>query len=47
MLSRLELQRFQKNCFDAVFQYVRYADLYKAELSGLSAQTKLMPFGYN
>jgi hypothetical protein len=27
MLSRLELQRFQKNCFDAAFQCVRYADL--------------------
>ena len=27
MLSRLELQCFQKNCFDAAFQCVRYADL--------------------
>jgi hypothetical protein len=23
----LELQHFRKNCFDAVIQYVRYADL--------------------
>jgi hypothetical protein len=44
MLSRLELQRFRKNCFDAVVRCVKYADL-EIHLLAIGGN-KLAPYEY-